>query len=65
MKKPLALLMAFALAFQLATPVFAETGNASGTCGDNLTWTLTADGTLTISGSGEMNSYLYADQVIP
>ena len=65
MKKLLALLMAFALAFQLATPVFAETGNASGTCGDNLTWTLTADGTLTISGSGEMNSYLYADQVIP
>ena len=65
MKKLLALLMAFALAFQLATPVFAETGNAGGTCGDNLTWTLTTDGTLTISGSGEMNSYLYADQVIP
>ena len=65
MKKLLALLMAFALTFQLANPVFAETGNASGTCGDNLTWTLTADGTLTISGSGEMNSYLYADQVIP
>ena len=49
MKKLLALLMAFALAFQLATPVFAETGNAGGTCGDNLTWTLTTDGTLTIS----------------
>ena len=65
MKKLLVLLMAFALAFQLATPVFAETGNASGTCGDNLTWTLTEDGTLIISGSGEMNSYLYADQVIP
>lgn len=30
---------------------------ASGTCGaqgDNLTWTLTADGVLTISGKGDM-----------
>ena len=26
----------------------------SGTCGDNLTWTLSDDGTLTISGTGEM-----------
>ena len=26
----------------------------SGTCGDNLTWTLTDDGTLIISGAGEM-----------
>lgn len=29
----------------------------SGTCGDNLTWTLDDSGTLTISGSGMMNSY--------
>lgn len=28
---------------------------ASGTCGDNLTWALTEDGTLTISGEGEMD----------
>ena len=39
--------------------LFAEDGNviASGTCGaqgDNLTWVLTDDGTLTVSGSGEM-----------
>ena len=26
----------------------------SGTCGDDLTWTLDASGTLTISGTGEM-----------
>ena len=34
---------------------------ASGTCGadgDNLTWVLTGDGTLTISGSGEMKNYM-------
>ncbi|MCD8003253.1 MAG: leucine-rich repeat domain-containing protein, partial [Clostridia bacterium] len=30
---------------------------ASGTCGDNLTWTLTSDGTLTISGTGDMYDY--------
>ena len=30
---------------------------ASGTCGDNLTWTLDSAGTLTISGEGEMDDY--------
>mgnify|MGYP004647444621 CR=1 FL=1 len=42
--------------------LFAEDGNviASGTCGaqgENLTWVLTEDGTLTISGSGKMQDY--------
>lgn len=31
----------------------------SGTCGDNLTWTLYNDGTLMISGTGEMYRYSY------
>ena len=30
-----------------------------GTCGENLTWTLKEDGTLTISGTGEMTDYEY------
>ena len=30
---------------------------ASGTCGDNLIWTLTKGGTLRITGTGEMNNY--------
>ncbi len=30
---------------------------ASGTCGENLTWTLTDDGTLTISGTGKMTEW--------
>ena len=30
---------------------------ASGTCGENVTWTLTEDHTLTISGTGNMESY--------
>ena len=33
----------------------------SGTCGDGLTWMLTQDGTLTISGTGEMEYYHGAD----
>ena len=39
--------------------LFADNGDmiASGECGENLTWVLTGDGTLTISGSGEMNDY--------
>ena len=42
--------------------LFADDGDviASGECGmygDNLTWVLTGDGTLTISGSGEMDRY--------
>ena len=43
--------------------LFAEDGNviASGECGadgDNLTWKLTEDGTLTISGEGKMKEYV-------
>jgi len=30
----------------------------SGTCGDNLTWVLDDEGTLTISGTGDMNDYM-------
>ena len=30
---------------------------SSGTCGDNLTWTLDDEGTLTISGMGDMDNY--------
>ncbi|MBQ6863822.1 MAG: hypothetical protein IJO14_06255, partial [Clostridia bacterium] len=29
----------------------------SGTCGENLTWTLDSDGVLTIAGTGEMRNY--------
>lgn len=34
-----------------------ETAATSGTCGENLTWELSDDGTLTISGEGEMDDY--------
>lgn len=48
-----------------------ETNNVglpSGTCGqngDNLTWTLTDDGTLVISGTGKMASYDYNGTKLP
>ena len=40
---------------------------ASGTCGaeaggSNLTWTLTSDGKLTISGTGDMADFIYGNQ---
>ena len=34
----------------------------SGTCGDNLTWSLDSDGLLTISGSGDMSNYSNSDE---
>ena len=50
------LLCVLLLASLLPVSAFADT-TASGTCGDNLTWTLDGDGTLTISGTGEMWDY--------
>ena len=34
---------------------------ASGSCGDNITWTLDREGTLTISGSGEMEDPAFSE----
>ena len=47
---------------QFVMEVYAEeTTPTSGTCGENLTWELSEDGTLTISGTGDMyyDSNLY------
>lgn len=56
--------MAFLLTLALLLscfPVFSlqvhAATTASGTCGDNLTWVLDEEGTLTISGTGDMESY--------
>ena len=57
----------------LILPVQAQAAEviASGTCGENLTWELTADGKLTISGTGDMEDYLefapwdaYSDDIL-
>lgn len=60
MKRTFTLLGAVLLCLAgIIQPVKAET-IASGTCGENLTWTLTDSGTLTISGTGEMYDYDYS-----
>ena len=52
------LLCVLLLASLLPVSAFADT-TAGGTCGDNLTWTLDSNGTLTISGTGKMWDYSY------
>lgn len=52
----LVFVMVTALVPQMATEARAV---QSGTCGDNLTWVLDDEGTLTISGTGEMYDYKF------
>jgi len=54
MKKILSLCLVLTLCVSLLTGVTVPASAASGTCGENLTWTLDDFGTLTISGTGEM-----------
>ena len=42
-----------------------ETTSHGGKCGDNLTWTLDGNGTLTISGSGAMSNFSIYQNVAP
>ena len=55
MKKLFAVLFVVLLLAALL-PVLAS-AETSGTCGYNLTWVLDDEGTLTISGTGEMTSH--------
>lgn len=55
-------LSCFLILLALVLPLLGMEANAaeivdSGTCGENLTWTLDNRGTLTISGSGDMFNY--------
>ena len=59
---PLALCLVLAL---MILPGKAEAATVqSGTCGDNLTWTLDDAGTLTVSGTGPMTDY-YDYETVP
>ena len=65
MKKLLAILLTLCMIFSMM-PITASAESAqvaSGTCGDNLTWTLDEEGTLTISGQGAMKDYAWAQNV--
>ena len=60
MKKRLIMLCVLVLAVALAMGIVEANAASvidSGTCGANLTWKLTDDGTLTISGTGSMYGY--------
>ena len=57
--------MAFLCLIFFAPSLTAEAAS-SGSCGDNLSWTLNASGVLTISGTGKMTDYgSYGDTVSP
>ena len=60
-KRILSLLLAIIMTISLGVVAFADEAIVtSGNCGandDKLTWTLTSNGTLTISGEGEMKDY--------
>ena len=68
MKRMLSLILALCMVFTIlpAAAATETTEVASGTCGENLTWVLTEDGTLTISGEGEMRDfYLDGPELLP
>ncbi len=58
-KRLLSILLAAVMALTMLPLGLVDTAYAasSGTCGDKLTWSLSDDGTLTISGTGDMYDY--------
>ena len=56
----LILMTVFVSLGMFSTTASAAETTPSGTCGDNLTWTLDDEGTLTISGTGSMYDYSYS-----
>ena len=57
------IIIAFAVALLTIldiTCVYAEI--ASGSCGDNVTWTLSDEGVLTVSGTGSISDYYVCPQ---
>ncbi len=47
----------------VSIPTFKVNAASSGTCGDNLTWTLDDEGTLTITGTGPMDNWTNSNEV--
>ena len=62
-KRTLSLILALLMVCSLLPVSAAADAPKSGTCGDNLTWTLDDAGVLTISGTGDM--YNYPDSTAP
>jgi hypothetical protein len=64
-KRFLTFVLVLTLILTVAAPAYAAGVVDSGTCGENLTWTLDEEGTLTISGSGAMENYSSWDAPTP
>lgn len=64
MKKRIIGLMVVLSMLIWCVPIIAHAAT-SGTCGDNVTWTLDDEGTLTISGTGDMENYSYGAYDVP
>ncbi len=59
-KRICSLLLALLMVVTMLPTTASAAETASGTCGENLTWTLDDTGTLTISGTGEMEDNYYS-----
>ena len=65
----LSIMLSLVMAFSIMPVTVREASasdsevTASGTCGDNLTWVFTDDGTLTISGTGDMTDFSSSSSV--
>ena len=55
---PLALIVVVTMALFFGGITVSADEVDSGTCGENVTWSLDDNGTLTISGTGEMEAYV-------
>lgn len=62
-KRILVFILCLCVGLGCVIPAFAADGDivASGSCGENLTWTLSEDGILTVSGTGAMTSAPWYD----
>ena len=58
LQRLLAMALCLALLFSMVPATQVSATTTSGTCGDNLTWTLDDAGKLTISGTGPMYNYM-------
>ncbi len=65
MKKVFSLVLAMMMFMAVLPAASAAEVVESGWCGADLTWTLDSDGTLTVSGTGEMKDYEYIDDIVP
>ena len=51
------------LNMSMLTPITASAETHSGTCGENLTWSLSDDGVLSIEGTGDMEKYTSLNKI--